>query len=116
MKTFEDIAITAKPPSCTEQLARFFPGATSVRIPVQVTALRGGNTRLREASVLEFAAVEHAIFDSTLPLEFDDRVRLEGQQKESVTDATVVAMQYHDGRKAVAVKFLGGPSNWINKS
>lgn len=116
MKTFDDVQLVANPPSCTEQLARFFPGATSVRIPVQVTALRGGNTRLREASVLEFAAVEHAIFDSTLPLEFDDRVRLEGKQKESVTDATVVAVQYHDGRKAVAVKFLRGPNNWISRS
>ena len=115
MKIFEDATLTAKPSSCTEQLARFFPGATSVRIPVQVTALRGGSTRLREASILEFAALEHAIFDSTLPLEFDDRVRLEGKQKESVTDATVVAVQYHDGRKAVAVKFLRGPSDWISR-
>jgi hypothetical protein len=116
VKTFDDVTLTAKPPSCTEQLARFFPEATSVRIPVQVTALRGGSTRLREASVLEYAAAEHAIFDSTLPLEFDDRVRLEGKQKESTTDATVVAVQYHDGRKAVAVKFSRGPNHWISRS
>lgn len=116
MKTFDDVTLTTKAPSCTEQLARFFPGASSVRIPVQITALRGGSTRLREASVLEFAAVEHAIFDSTLPLEFDDRVRLEGKQKECTTDATVVAVQYHDGRKAVAVKFLRGASSWISRS
>jgi hypothetical protein len=71
---------------------------------------------LREASVLEYTAAEHAIFDSTLPLEFDDRVRLEGKRKESTTDATVVAVQYHDGRKAVAVKFLHGPNSWISRS
>lgn len=71
---------------------------------------------MREASVLEFAAVEHAIFDSSLPLEFDDKVRLEGNQKGNATDATVVAVQYHDGRKAVAVKFLLGSCSWITKS
>ena len=71
---------------------------------------------MREASVLEYASAGHAIFDSTLPLEFDDRVRLEGKQKESSTDATVVAVQYHDGRKAVAVKFLRGPNDWISRS
>lgn len=71
---------------------------------------------MREASVLEFAAVEHAIFDSSLPLEFDDKVRLEGSRKGYTTDATVVAVQYHDGRKAVAVKFLRGPCSWITKS
>ena len=86
-----------------------------MRIPVQVTALRGGSTRLREATILEFAALEHAIFVSTLPLEFDDRVRLERKQKESVTDATVVAVQYHEGRKAVAVQFLHGPCEWVTR-
>jgi hypothetical protein len=116
VRQFDDVTLTAKQQSCAEQLARFFPGAMSVRIPVQVTALRGGNTRLREASMLEFAAVEHAIFVSSLPLEFDDKVRLEGSRKGYTTDATVVAVQYHDGRKAVAVKFLQGSRNWMTQS
>ena len=116
MRQFEEATLAAEKQSCAEQLARFFPGVSAVRIPVQVTALRGGNTHLREASIVEFAAVEHAIFLSGLPLEFDDKVRLEGRRRNDTADATVVAVQYHDGRKAVAVKFLQGPCNWMAHS
>jgi hypothetical protein len=99
--------------SCAEQLARFFPQAAPVRVPVQVTALRGGHTKLREATLLEFAAADVAIFVSTLPLEFDDRVRLERNPKARAADATVIAVQYHEGRKAVAVRFTLGPCEWV---
>ena len=111
MRQFDETSLIAEQQSCTEQLARFFPGVAAVRLPVQVTALRGGTTRLREASVVEFAGLEHAILISSLPLEFDDKVRLEGSRKADTADATVVAVQYHSGRKAVAVKFLRGPNH-----
>jgi len=71
------------------------------------------NVRLRESTMVEFVGLEHVIFISSLPLEFDDNVRLEGNRKSFSSDATVVAVQYHDGRKAVAVKFLRGPCHWI---
>jgi hypothetical protein len=94
-------------------LARFFPQAGPVRISVQVTALRGGKTGLREATLLEFGNAEHVIFLSKLPLEFGDRVRLEATGEGRPAEATVVAVQYHEGRKAVAVKFLQGPCDWV---
>jgi hypothetical protein len=100
---------------CAELLARFFPQAVAVRVPVQVTALRGGSLKLREAAVLEFGAPDFAIFVSTLPLEFDDRVRLERSPKGRASDATVIAVQYHDGRKAVAVKFAQRPCEWVTQ-
>ena len=100
---------------CTEQLARFFPGAQAVRVPVQIVALRVG-ARLREATVVEFGAASHAIFLSTLPLEFDDHVRLEHDSRHHApADATVVAVQYHEGKKAVAVRFNFGPCHWVMK-
>ncbi len=102
--------------SCAEQLARFFPSVTAVRIPVQVTQLRAGNGRMRESTVLEFGASQHAIFLSTLPLEFDDRVRIEHTEAGRGTEAAVVAMQYHEGRKAVAVRFLHGPCPWVTET
>jgi hypothetical protein len=70
---------------------------------------------LREATVLEFGGPEHAIFLSTLPLEFDDRVRLEAVEQGRPAEATVVAVQYHEGRKAVAVRFLQGHRNWVTQ-
>ena len=96
-----------------EELARFFPQAKPIRIPVQVTSSRGGKTRLREATVLEYGGTEHAIFLSTLPLEFDDQVRLEATGNRRAAEATVVAVQYREGRKAVAVRFSQGPCDWV---
>lgn len=114
MKRSTETAVSELEVGCAEQLARFFPGATAVRVPVQVTALRGGKAKLREATVLEFGGPQHAIFLSTLPLEFEDRVRLERDSRRgAVADATVVAVQYHEGRKAVAVKFTQGLCDWV---
>jgi len=115
VKRSSGVALPERELGCAEQLARFFPQAVAVRVPVQVTALRGGSTKLREATVLEFAAANFAIFLSTLPLEFDDRVRLERSHKGRVADATVIAVQYHEGRKAVAVRFAHGPCEWVTQ-
>ena len=99
---------------CAGQLARFFPGSAPVRVPVQVTAVRGGGAKLREATVLEFGGAQHAIFLSTLPLEFEDHVRVQRDARAgTAADATVVAVRYHEGRKAVAVKFTQGLCDWV---
>jgi hypothetical protein len=111
----EDATLIQDQPDCAQQLARFFPGASRMRMPVQVTALRAGRTKLREATVVEFGGAEHAIFLSTLPLEFDDRVRIERDRQGCTADAAVVAVQYHEGRKAVAVRFLQSPCAWVTQ-
>jgi len=98
-------ALTANQQDCAEQLARFFSQARPVRIPVQVTASRGGRTSLRESAIVEFL--------STLPLEFDDHVRIEATGEGRAVEATVVGVQYHEGRKAVAVRFSQGPCDWV---
>jgi hypothetical protein len=98
---------------CVEQLARFFPQALPVRLRAQVSAVRSGSAKLHEAVTVEFASPELAIFASSLPLEFDDRVRLEREGKSRKAEATVIAMQYHEGRKAVAVKFTQAPCEWV---
>jgi hypothetical protein len=114
VKRSTETAVSEHELDCAEQLARFFPGAAAVRVPVQVTALRGGRAKLREATVLEFGGAQNAIFLSTLPLEFEDRVRLERDSHGgAAADATVVAVQYHKGRKAVAVKFTQGLCDWV---
>ena len=98
---------------CVEQLARFFPQALPVRLSAQVSAVRSGNAKLHESVTVEFAAPDYAIFASSLPLEFDDLVRLERDGKSRKAEATVIAVQYHAGRKAVAVKFAQGPCEWV---
>ena len=114
MKRSTEVAIAQHEPGCAEQLARFFPDSAAVRVPVQVTALRGGGAKLREATVLEFGGAQHAIFLSTLPLEFEDHVRVQRDARAgTAAEATVVAVQYHEGRKAVAVKFTQGLCDWV---
>jgi len=98
---------------CVQQLARFFPNALPVRLRAQVSAVRSGTVKHHEAVTIEFPATDCAIFASSLPLEFDDRVRLEREGKSRKADATVIAVQYHDGRKAVAVKFAQAPCEWV---
>jgi hypothetical protein len=111
-----EVTLAENEQGCAERLARFFPRANAVRVPVQITALRAGNTRLREATVVEFGGPEHAIFLSSLPLEFDDKVRMERERNGGTAEATVIAVQYHEGRKAVAVRFLQGPCGWVTQS
>lgn len=62
---------------------------------------------------MEYSGAEDAIFLSKLPLEFGDRVTLEASKEGRPAEATVVAVQYHEGRKAVAVRFLQGPCDWV---
>ena len=107
------MTLTADERECTEQLARFFPTLPAVRIPVQVTPRRPGQVRVREATVVEYGTREFAIFLSKLALEFDDRVRLVRDGGGRPAEAAVIALQYHEGRKAVAVRFLDGPCEWM---
>lgn len=114
VKLSTEIAVSEYEADCAGQLARFFPEAAAVRIPVQITALRAGGAKLREATILEFGGARHAIFVSTLPLEFEDHVRVERDSRRGATsEATVVAVQYHQGRKAVAVKFTQEVRDWV---
>jgi hypothetical protein len=70
---------------------------------------------LQEQTVIEFGTAQEVIFSSGLPLEFEDRVQLLNSDRSLDARATVVAVRYHDGRKAVAARFLGEVGNWIIK-
>jgi len=65
--------------------------------------------------MIEFGSHEFAIFVSTLPLEFADRLRISREGGGHSAEATVVALQYHEGRKAVAVRFQDGPCEWMRQ-
>jgi hypothetical protein len=109
------MSLIADETGCAEQLAKFFPTLTIVRVPVRVSSLRSGQSKLQESTVLEFGAGEIAIFLSNLPIEFDDRVRLSREDGRQSVEAAVIALQYHQGRKAVAVRFLNGACDWMRQ-
>ena len=102
--------------TCVEKLAQLFPNASPMRIPVVVTTVSSRRRRLQEQAVIEFGTAREVLFATTLPLEFDDRVRLTNSDGSLDARATVVAVRYHGGRKAVAARFIGDVQNWIIKT
>ncbi len=102
--------------TCVEKLAQLFPSVSPARIPVRVSSgISNGHRRLEEETVIEFGTAREVLFASTLPLEFEDQVRVENSDGSLDARATVVAVRYHGGRKAVAVRFVGEVGNWIIK-
>jgi hypothetical protein len=102
-------------------LARFFPEATPVRIPVQLT--RGGangnqanGSSLHESTVIEFGTPREVLFSCTTPLEFGDLLRVRNSDDSLDTEASVVAVQYHPNATIVAARFVNPVPNWIVKS
>jgi len=100
----------------TTKLAKLFPNATPVHMPVRLTRVSGGTTPFSESTVIEFGTPREVLFASTLPLEFADRLRLQNSDGSLDTEACVVALQYNAGRTAVAARFVRDVSNWIIKS
>jgi hypothetical protein len=104
-------------------LARFFPEATPMRIPVQLTRSSASNNGkpagalgLPESTIIEFGTSREVLFACATPLEFADVLRLRNSDGSLDTEASVVAVQYHTGSTIVAARFLTSVPNWIVKS
>jgi hypothetical protein len=96
------------------RLAHFFPQATPVRIPVQVSRL-DAVAAVAEHTTIEFGTSAEVLFASALPLEFEDRIQVRNADGTFDVKAEIVAMQLHQGRRAVAARFLEIVTNWIIK-
>jgi hypothetical protein len=121
---------TMRNASTVAGLARFFPEAAPVRIPVQLArAVDCGNldsensvsgdlhaANFTESTVIEFGTPREVLFACNTPLEFADVVRLRNSDGSLDTTASVVAVQYHSGSIVVAARFRGEVPNWIVKS
>jgi hypothetical protein len=111
------------PTSTVADLARFFPEATPVRIPVQFTRrdYTGNGSQpdtagVQESTVIEFGTSREVLFACATPLEFADILRLRNSDGSLDTEASVVAVQYHPGKTIVAARFVNSVPNWIVKS
>ena len=108
------------------QLAKFFPEATPVRIPIRLSRSDGngiGKDKARakawtplEETVIEFGTPREVLFLVKHPLEFADAVLVESKDGSLRAEASVVAAQYHSERTVVAARFLKHVPNWIVKS
>jgi hypothetical protein len=108
--------------STVAELARFFPEATPVRIPVQFTRSSStnndsqpGGAMVQENTVIEFGTSREVLFACSTPLEFADILRLRNSDGSLDTEASVVAVQYHPGKTIVAARFVTSVPNWIVK-
>jgi len=105
--------------SAVAGLARFFPEATPVRIPVQLAHALGAEQTpaadFCESTVIEFGTPREVLFACTKPLEFGDVLRLRNSDGSLDTEASVVAVQYHPGKTVVAARFQKEVPNWIVK-
>ena len=100
--------------SPTTKLARFFSGASPVRIPVQLTRI--DDQQVSENTVIEYGTPREILFASRLPLQFADLLRVQNSDGSLDVEASVVALQYNGGRTAVAARFTRDVPNWILKS
>jgi hypothetical protein len=107
-------------PDIVSRLAKFFPEATPVRIPIRLSRIEGnGNGSKRtffQETVIAFGTPREVLFALDRPLEFADRVLLESKDGTLCAEASVVAVQYHPERTVVAARFLKDVPNWIVKS
>jgi len=96
------------------RLASFFAAATPVRIPVRLSRPDTGEV-FSENTIIEFGTPREALFACAAPLEFADRIHLQNSDGSLDVDATVVAVQYHQEKTAVAARFTKDVANWIVK-
>lgn len=113
---FSEASVPKQTESCISRLARFFPDATPVRIPVRVTGVEDRGDSGSEQTVIEFGTPREVLFVSRLPLEFAGRLRVENSDGSLRVEAAVVAVQVHNGRTAIAARFSTEVANWIVKS
>jgi hypothetical protein len=107
-------------------LARFFPEASPVRIPIKLSRILGNGNGERLAgesdcvlfqeTVIEYGTPREVLFAIDHRLEFGDHVLVESRDRSLHAEASVVAVQYHPERTVVAVRFLKPVPNWIVKS
>ena len=100
--------------SPVEKLAKFFPNPAPLRIAVRLLQT-AGEQRSAETTVIEFGTAREVLFACTQPLEFGDLIRLRNSDGSLDVEASVVAVQYHQGQTAVAARFTREVANWIVK-
>ena len=70
---------------------------------------------MTESTVIEYGTAREVLFAARIPLEFADRLRVQNSDGSLDTEASVVAVQYHNGKTVVAARFTQEVANWIVK-
>lgn len=114
MQHMTETALLSTESCASAKLARFFPELEPVHTRAYLTLPRSAAGHFREAVLVEFAAASKAIFSSGIPLEFGDKICLASEAGNQV-EAKVIAVQFQDGRTAVAAQVLNGQFSWVSR-
>ena len=109
-----ETTLTSSETRASVRLARFFPQLQPVQTRAFLTLPRTGSAYFQEAVLVEFAAAKKLIFSAIFSLEFGDTVRLANEAGDEV-EAKVIAVQFQDGRTAVAAQVLSGQLSWVSR-
>jgi hypothetical protein len=116
MRKGKTVVETPAKNSAVERLVAIFPDASPVRVPVLVVASRKEGRDLKENTTIEFGTPRIVLFFSKLPLELDDKIFLRNSDGSLGIEANVIALQYEEGHRAIAARFLTEDRNWIIKN
>lgn len=116
MRRGKGVVETTQKNSAVERLVAIFPDASPVRVPVLVVASRKEGRDLKENTTIEFGTSRVVLFFSKLPLELEEKIFLRNSDGSLGIEAIIIALQYEDGHRAIAAKFLAEDRNWIIKS
>ena len=84
------------------RLARIFPGAAPMRVPVRLDCANGNTER----TTIEFGTTQEFIFHAAAILAFDDVVRLRNHNGSLDITARVIALQWSESRQVVAARLV----------
>ena len=100
---------------CVAELARFFPGAQALQIPVRIS--KTGKDIATEETVIESGTATEILFASELTLDFDDIVEVRSVDGELNATARIVAMRFYQGKMAIAAQFQEEKvAGWVVKA
>ena len=116
MRRGKTVAKVAQKNSAVERLVAIFPDASPVRVPVLLVASRKEGRDLKEKTVIEFGTSRVVFFFSRLPLELEEKIFLRNEDGSLGIEAIIIALQYEEGHRAIAARFLAEDRNWIIKS
>lgn len=100
---------------CVVELARFFPGAQTLQVPVKIS--KAGNAAAMEETVIESGTATEILFASELALDFDEIVQVRSVDGAINTTAKIVAMRFYRGKMAIAAQFQEEKvAGWVVKA
>lgn len=88
------------------KLGRLFPGGSMVNIPVSIVPIGPRVKVLGERSLIEMQTPQVVLFNSKMPLQLNDILRLRNSDGSFKASVVIIALCYHDGGRGIAARVI----------